>query len=67
MFGSSKSGTQGKHMKKLREEHVRYINVYKLLNNGSSEGATTFANYYTYRTFTNKYADLKTSNAMGYR
>jgi hypothetical protein len=67
MFGSETGGSQGKHMKKLREEHVRYLETYKLFNKGSAVGATSFDKYYIYRTFVNKYADLKTSNAMGYR
>jgi hypothetical protein len=66
MFGSE-SGSQGKHMKKLREEHSRYLSTYRKLNGGSLKGATPFSSYYVYRTFLDKYSDLRSSNAMGYR
>ncbi|APJ04157.1 hypothetical protein [Silvanigrella aquatica] len=47
----------GNEFKKIKEVYVSYIKAYKAFNNNSTEGATSFANFYIYRTYTSKYSD----------
>lgn len=42
---------------KIKEVYLKYIKTYKQLNNNSTEGATSFAKFYIYRTYTSKYSD----------
>ena len=65
MFGGN--GQPAKEMLRLKESHKRYLETYKKLNNGSLAGATSFADYYVYRTFTAKYGDPRACAPVGYR
>lgn len=47
----------GNEYKKIKEIYIKYIKSYKKLNHNSTKGATTFAQFYIYRTYTNKYSD----------
>ena len=44
-------GTGGKMMARLKEEHRRYLETFKLINKGSLEGATPFTTYSDHRAF----------------
>jgi hypothetical protein len=47
----------GNEFKKIKEVYIKYITAYKQLNHNSTEGSTTFAEFYIYRTYTSKYSD----------
>ena len=47
----------GNEYKKIKEVYLSYIKAYKELNNNSLVGATSFADFYLYRTYTSKYSD----------
>jgi hypothetical protein len=49
----------GTEYKKIKETYFKYVENYKKLNKGSAKGITTFAFFYIYRTYTNKYSDSK--------
>ncbi|WGL60277.1 hypothetical protein QEJ31_01485 [Pigmentibacter sp. JX0631] len=49
--------TIGVEYNKIKEVYLKYIKAYKDLNNNSTKGATSFADFYLYRTYTSKYAD----------
>jgi|GEM_PF-3613755 len=66
MFGGQ-SNSVAKEMARLKEAHRRYLEMFLMLNNGSLNGATSFANFYLYRTFITKYADPRACAPVGYR
>lgn len=47
-----------KEYNKVREAYTNYLGAYRFLNNGSAEGASTFAQFYIYKTYTIKYLDI---------
>lgn len=47
----------GNEYNKIKEVYMKYITAYKELNKNSTKGATTFAEFYIYRTYTSKYSD----------
>lgn len=49
--------TTGIEYGKIKEVYLKYIKAYKDLNNNSTKGATSFADFYIYRTYTSKYSD----------
>ena len=60
-------GTGGKMMARLKEEHRRYLETFKLINKGSLEGATPFTTYYIYKTYITKYSDHRAFILGNYR
>ncbi len=57
----------GNEYNKIKETYLNYIKAYKELNHGSTVGATPFAKFYIYRTFTSKYTDPRKFMAHVYR
>jgi hypothetical protein len=47
----------GDEYKKIKEVYLKYIESYKALNKNSTKGATSFADFYIYRTYISKYSD----------
>jgi hypothetical protein len=60
-------GSGGRELRRIKEIHKRYLEAYKKVNNGSLEGATKFADFYIYATFTSRYSDPRACAPMGYR
>ncbi|BBH53590.1 hypothetical protein [Fluviispira sanaruensis] len=57
----------GNEFKKIKESYFSYLKAYMKLNNGSPEGATSFSDFYIYKTFTSKYSDPRKFLAHGIR
>lgn len=56
-----------KELQKLKEAHRRYLETYRIINRGSLAGATSFSDFYIYRTFITKYGDPRACAPVGYR
>ncbi len=56
-----------KDLQKVVEAHARYLETYKMLNNGSSEGATPLRQFLIYWTFTTRYSDMRIFALVSYR
>jgi hypothetical protein len=46
--------------KVIKEKYDQYVELYLFINNGSSEGITTFAEFYWRFTYFDRYADPST-------
>ena len=44
---------------KIRETYLRYLESYKLLNNGSTKGVTPFKVFYMNSSYEQRYFDLR--------
>lgn len=51
---------------KLLKKYREYLNLYKIFNNGSLKGATTFDQFYWRMTYLSRYQDRKTFGNSGY-
>lgn len=56
-----------KELQKIVEAHTRYLETYKMLNNGSIEGATPLRQFFTYWTYTTRYSDMRVFALVSYR
>ncbi|MEY4064143.1 MAG: hypothetical protein RIR26_351 [Pseudomonadota bacterium] len=54
-------------LKDLKESYRRYVESYKKLNNGSSQGVRSFFEFYYYINYTNRYSDPRSCVPLGYR
>lgn len=60
-------GGSGKEYNRLKEKYLSYLESYKSLNKGSTEGATTFAQFYVLMTYTSRYSDQRVLASLGYK
>jgi len=44
---------------KLRKSYCNYVEFYKILNNGSLAGVSSFSDYYLHRNYINRYSDIR--------
>lgn len=65
MFGGG--ADSGREFKKLKQNYLNYLEAYKSLNNGSTQGATPFAQFYILMTYTSRYGDQRTLASLGYK
>jgi hypothetical protein len=56
-----------KDLQKVVEAHARYLETYKMLNNGSVKGATPLREFLTYWNFTTRYSDMRVFALVSYR
>lgn len=48
----------------IKKDYEDYVNLYKMLNQGSVEGITPFADFYWRYTYTSKYLELEKRSAF---
>jgi len=56
-----------KELQKVIDAHARYLESYKRMNHGSSEGATPLRDYYLYWNYISKYRDMRAFVLVSYR
>jgi hypothetical protein len=59
--------TSRKELLKIVEAHARYMETYKMLNNGSLQGATSLRDFFTYWNYTTRYSDMRVFALVSYR
>ncbi len=59
--------TTRKELQKVVDAHARYLMTYKMLNNGSLEGATPLRKFFTYWNYTTRYSDMRSFALVSYR
>jgi len=52
---------------KIKASYGKYLATYRSLNNGSSEGAVTFFQFYYYMNYVSRYSDPRSCAPLGYR
>ena len=58
--------TTREHFDVLVKKYKEYIALYRIFNNGSTEGITTFDRFYWQFTYVSKYSDPKNIENRGY-
>lgn len=59
-------GQSREHFNKVLESYLSYVALYKICNNGSVEGLTTFEEFYWRLTYIHRYSDPDRIAAVGY-
>ena len=54
------------HFNKIVEKYKGYIDLYKMINNGSAQGATNFGAFYQRMTYYTNYSDPTDITQVGY-
>jgi len=49
----------------LEKKYKEYLNLYKMVNNGSIKGATTFEDFYWHQTYYSKYPPTAPGESRG--
>lgn len=65
-MGSMSYTNQRDNFDKLLKKYLEYLELYRQLNNGSTDGASTYDEFYIRFTYLNRYADPTQVQRTGY-